>query len=182
MQIIETHFAGLKVIIPKVFQDDRGYFFESFNLERFKGQGIPHLFCQDNEAFSNYGVIRGLHFQKGIHAQGKLVRVVSGEVLDIAIDLRKDEITYGHTFSLILNDINKKQIYIPPGFAHGYAVLSESALFSYKCTRLYNPSSEGGIHPLDPKLNIDWLVPVEKQIIAKKDLAFPFFDHEKSIF
>jgi dTDP-4-dehydrorhamnose 3,5-epimerase len=182
MQIIDTHFAGLKVIIPKVFQDERGYFFESYNQKRYEEKGINLHFYQDNEAFSTYGVIRGLHYQKGGHAQGKLVRVVFGEVLDIAVDLRKDEKTFGQTFSLIINDINKKQLYIPPGFAHGYVVLSKNALFSYKCTQYYNPSSEAGIHPLDPELNIDWMVSPEKRIIAEKDLAFPFFDSNKTIF
>lgn len=177
MQVIDTHFEGLKVIFPKVFEDERGLFFESFHKKKYADHGLEINFCQDNEAYSKYGVIRGLHFQSGKHAQGKLVRVVLGEVLDVVVDLRDSSQTFGKTFSLILNDIGKKQLYIPPGFAHGYSVLSNEAVFSYKCTELYCPDAEDGIHPLDPGLKIDWLIPEDKRVIANKDLELPFFNY-----
>jgi dTDP-4-dehydrorhamnose 3,5-epimerase len=175
MKVIDTHFEGLKVIIPKVYNDDRGYFYESFNSKKYQANGLVTEYLQDNEAYSSYGVIRGLHFQKGEFSQGKLVRVVLGEILDVVVDMRKDMPTYGKTFSLILNDIGKKQLYIPPGFAHGYSVLSQEVIFSYKCTTHYNPEAEGGIHPLDPRLKIDWMIPEGKRIISIKDLDLPIF-------
>jgi len=174
MEVIKTHFEGLKVIIPKIWEDDRGYFFESYNEKTLCRHGINIEFVQDNEAYSTYGVIRGLHYQLPPFAQAKLVRVVQGEVLDIVVDIRKGSPTYAQHFSLILNDITKKQLLIPEGFAHGYAVLSETATFAYKCNNLYAPNHEGGINLADPGLNIDWLIPEEDRIISAKDQALPF--------
>lgn len=174
MDVIDTHFAGLKVILPSVFTDDRGYFFESYNHQRHVKHGLPGNYVQDNEAYSQYGVLRGLHFQKGEAAQGKLVRVIQGEVLDVVVDLRPDQQTYLQHFTLILNDIGKKQLYVPPGFAHGYIVLSTEAVFVYKCTEPYNRDMEAGIHPHDDRLKIDWVVPRDDHILSTKDEELPF--------
>ena len=179
MEIIETRFDGLRVIIPTVWEDHRGSFFESFNEDRYLKNGIETRFVQDNEAYSTYGVIRGLHYQLPPYGQAKLVRVTQGEVLDVVVDLRKESATYGQQFSLILNDITKKQLFIPEGFAHGYAVLSEEATFAYKCNNYYSPTHEGGIRYDDPGLNIDWLLPTETHVISEKDQSLPFL-HETS--
>jgi len=170
MKVTETFLKGCYVIEPSVFEDDRGYFMESYNkyqLERALGKAID--FIQDNEARSSYGVIRGLHFQKPPFAQAKLVRVVEGTVLDVALDLRADSPTFGKYFKLELSGANKKQLFVPKGFAHGYSVFSETALFAYKCDGAYNKESESGISYDDKQLNIDWHIPVEDQVISVKD-------------
>ncbi len=179
MEIIKTHFEGLLVMTPKVYEDHRGYFFESFNEIQLEKAGVHRRFVQDNEASSKYGVIRGLHYQLPPAAQAKLVRVVKGEILDVVVDLRPDSKTFGKHFSLVMNDINKKQLYIPEGFAHGYSVLTETAVFAYKCSHFYDPDLEGGINFQDPELNIDWIVPKEKQIISEKDKSLPLWSKHK---
>lgn len=173
MNIITTPIKDLVIIEPKVLGDDRGYFFESYQAKRYTENGINADFIQDNEAFSTYGVVRGLHFQKGEHAQAKLVRVIEGKVFDVAVDLRKNSQTYGQWYGIELSGENKKQFFVPRGFAHGYSVLSKTARFAYKCDNDYNPASEGGIHLHCETLNIDWGIPVEKQIISEKDKILP---------
>lgn len=170
MIFIPSPIPDLLVATPKIFEDPRGYFFESFNQKAFEDIGIKTQFVQDNQSYSHYGTIRGLHLQKGSFAQAKLVRVIKGEVLDVAVDLRKDSKTYGQHFSIILNDKNMKQLYIPRGFAHGFSVLSESAIFSYKCDNFYNQSSESGIIYNDSTLSIDWKIPKDKIKVSEKDL------------
>ena len=169
----ETSIKDLYVITPKVFEDNRGYFFESFNSKHFDERGINSNFVQDNQSFSEKGTIRGIHFQKGEHAQAKLVRVLEGEVLDVAVDLRKDSPTYGQHYSVILSAQNKKQLYVPRGFGHGFSVLSDTAIFSYKCDNFYNKESEGGIIFNDPDLSIDWKVPASEALISEKDKILP---------
>jgi dTDP-4-dehydrorhamnose 3,5-epimerase len=170
MQVIETKLKGCFVIEPRIFGDERGYFFESFNKEKFKElTGIDIEFVQDNEAFSNRGVLRGLHFQKGKYAQAKLVRVVKGKVLDVVVDLRANSVTYGQSFSCVLSEENKKQLFVPKGFAHGYAVLEDNTVFVYKCDNYYNPASEGGIVYNDESLNIDWVLSPDEIILSEKD-------------
>lgn len=176
MRIETTGFDGLVVINPEVFADDRGYFMESFNLEEFFRQsGIKSSFVQDNEAQSNAGVIRGLHYQSPPFAQSKLVRVIQGKVLDVVVDLRKDKATYGKHFSIELSGDNKKQLYIPKGFAHGYAVLVDKSIFAYKCDAFYQKTYEAGINCFDPQLKIDWPIEEEKVLISEKDRKLPFF-------
>ena len=170
MRVTETKLKGCFVIEPTIFGDDRGYFFECFNKEKFKSlTGIDLEFVQDNEAFSNRGVLRGLHFQKDEFAQAKLVRVVKGKVLDVAVDLRSSSTTYGQTFSCILSEENKKQLFVPRGFAHGYAVLEDNTIFTYKCDNFYNPNAEGGIIYNDPNLGIDWMLEQQEIQLSKKD-------------
>ena len=178
MEIIETKLAGALILYPKVWRDERGYFLESYRAEQLSEYGIQQ-FVQDNESFSTYGVIRGLHYQIGEHAQGKLVRVITGEILDVIVDIRPGSPTYGQHISVILNDIAKKQLYIPPGFAHGFAVLSEEVIFSYKCTAYYHPESEHGIKYDDPQLDIDWAIPMEDRIISAKDNSLPYFGEHR---
>lgn len=171
MNFIETKLKECFIIEPKVFNDERGYFMESFNQNTFNkliGQNIN--FIQDNESFSTKGVLRGLHFQKGEYAQAKLVRVVKGCVLDVAVDIRKDSPTFGEHVSLELSEENKKQFFVPRGFAHGFIVLSDTAIFSYKCDNFYNKESEGGIIYNDKQLNIDWKLNEYKFIISEKDM------------
>lgn len=175
MTVIDTKLSGVKVIIPKIWGDPRGYFFESYNQKNYSDAGISTSFVQDNEALSVYGVIRGLHFQHPPFAQAKLVRVVQGEVLDVVVDVRKSSPTFGQSLSLILNDINKKQLFVPEGFAHGYAVLSDEALFAYKCNAYYQPDHESGIKYDDPELNIDWIIPEKDRIISSKDQQLPLW-------
>ncbi len=175
MRIHETGIADLYVIEPKVFFDERGYFFESYNETKFKEKGLDYNFIQDNQAKSQYGVIRGLHFQKGEYAQAKLIRVLSGKILDVAVDIRKKSPTYGKVFSVELSDENKKQLLIPRGFAHGYSVLTKEAIVEYKCDNVYMPSADGGIKYNDKDLNIDWKIPEEKQIVSEKDKANSIF-------
>ena len=172
MQVTETKLSGCFIIEPRVFKDERGYFFESFNQKGFeKSTGIKVNFVQDNQSFSSYGVVRGLHFQKGEHAQAKLVRVIQGKVLDVAVDLREHSKTYGQHVAVALSEENNKQLFVPRGFAHGFSVLSDTALFFYKCDNYYNKESEGGILYNDPNLNIDWQLPEEHIQVSEKDLV-----------
>lgn len=178
MNVIETGIKDLIVLEPQVFRDDRGYFFESFNEQKWP-QHVAHLpFVQDNEAFSTYGVLRGLHYQVPPYAQAKLVRVVTGTVLDVVVDIRPTSKTYGQAYGEILSEENKKQMYVPRGFAHGYVVLSETAIFSYKCDNYYSKEHEGGIHYNDPQLNIDWQIDLLKAELSDKDKILPMMgDH-----
>jgi len=169
MNIIKTEIEGVVIIEPLVFGDERGYFFESFNSELFKKEVCNTDFVQDNESKSKYGVLRGLHFQKGKYAQAKLVRVVKGSVLDVAVDIRKGSPTFGKHVSVVLTEDNKRQFFISRGFAHGFAVLSDEAIFQYKCDNYYAPQHEGAIAWDDPDLEIDWQIPVNKIILSEKD-------------
>ena len=169
MEVLETHIKDLLIIKPKVFEDARGYFFESYNEDVFKRSGINLNFIQDNQSLSNAGVLRGLHFQAPPFAQGKLVRVITGAVLDVAVDIRKNSPTYGQNVTIELNEENKTMFYIPPGFAHGFLTLRDNTIFSYKCTNLYNKASEGTVLWNDNDINIDWNI--EKPILSEKDLV-----------
>ena len=173
MNIIDTEIQGVFIIEPKVFGDSRGYFFESFSKKEFDSKIGPVEFVQDNESKSCYGVVRGLHFQKPPHAQAKLVRVVKGKVLDVAVDLRKDSPTYGKHVAVELSEDNHRQVFIPKGFAHGFSVLSEEAVFQYKCDDYYAPETEGAVAWNDPDLNIDWRVPADMMILSEKDKRHP---------
>lgn len=175
MNIIETDIKGLYIIEPKVFGDSRGYFFESFSRREFEKVIGPVDFVQDNESRSSYGVVRGLHFQKPPYAQAKLVRAVKGSVLDVAVDLREGSPTFGRHFSIELSEDNHRQMFIPKGFAHGFAVLSEEAVFQYKCDAYYAPQSEGAVAWDDPDLDIDWKIPADKVILSEKDRHHPKF-------
>ena len=178
MSFRKTGFSGLVVFEPKVFGDERGYFFESYNENVFKKEGINIKFVQDNQAFSGKGVLRGLHYQVAPFTQAKLVRVIKGKVLDVVVDIREDSPTYGKTFTCVLSEENKLQLFVPRGFAHGYVVLSEHAEFFYKCDNFYSKAHEGGIRPDCPKLNIDWQFDLSKAVIAERDSNFPSFgDH-----
>jgi len=175
MKIIKTPLAECFIIKPDVIFDARGYFMESFNEQKFiEASGLSINFKQDNQSYSSYGVLRGLHFQKGEYAQAKLVRVLKGEVLDVAVDLREGSATYGKHYSVILSEENKLQFFIPRGFAHGFVVLSSQAEFFYKCDNYYNKASEGGLHYGDPGLNIDWQVPTKDLLVSEKDAILPF--------
>lgn len=168
-QFTETGIKGLVVVEPKVFGDNRGYFMETYNYNDFKAAGLDMVFVQDNQSKSKKGVLRGLHFQKK-NPQGKLVRVVSGEVYDVAVDLRKDSDTYGKWYGVLLSAENKKQFYVPEGFAHGFVVMSETAEFVYKCTRFYDPSDEGGLMWNDPEIGIEWPIPENAELLlSEKD-------------
>ena len=170
MKVRKTDIQDLLVIEPEIYGDSRGYFFESFSKKKFEAAtGVHADFVQDNESKSAYGVIRGLHFQKDPHAQAKLVRVVRGKVLDVAVDIRPDSPTYGRYHAEELSEDNHLQMFIPKGFAHGFSVLSDEAVLQYKCDGYYNPESEGGIAWNDPDLNIDWGIPAEKVILSAKD-------------
>ena len=173
MNIIETDIKGLYVIEPKVFGDSRGYFFEAFSQREFEKVIGPVNFVQDNESKSCYGVVRGLHFQKGTNAQAKLVRAVKGKVLDVAVDLREGSLTYGKHFAVELSEDNHRQMFIPKGFAHGFSVLSEEAIFQYKCDAYYAPESEGAVAWDDPDLAIDWRIPADKVLLSVKDSCHP---------
>lgn len=170
-----TAIQGLLIFEPAVYKDERGYFFESYNEQTFQKQGLDIQFVQDNQSFSYYGVIRGLHFQLEPNAQTKLVRTLQGAVLDVAVDIRKGSPTYGKYVAVELSAENKLQLLIPRGFAHGFSVLSETAQLSYKCDGLYSKESEGGIRYDDPVLNIDWQVPASKAIVSEKDRQLPLF-------
>ncbi len=175
MQLLPTCLADCFVIEPTVFIDSRGYFFESFNENKFRElAGFAIHFVQDNQSYSRYGVLRGLHLQNGEHAQAKLVQVAKGEVLDVAVDLRTGSPTYGRFASILLSEENKKMFFIPRGFAHGFVVLSEEAVFQYKCDNYYNRQSESGIHYADPFLAIDWKIPATDLIVSDKDRKLPF--------
>ena len=168
-QFTKTGIEGLVVVEPKVFGDNRGYFMETYNYNDFKAAGLDMVFVQDNQSKSKKGVLRGLHFQKK-NPQGKLVRVVSGEVYDVAVDLRRGSDTYGQWYGVLLSAENKKQFYVPEGFAHGFVVMSETAEFVYKCTRFYDPSDEGGLMWNDPEIGIDWPVPENAELLlSEKD-------------
>jgi dTDP-4-dehydrorhamnose 3,5-epimerase len=174
MQVEQTPLKDCFLIRDTVFRDDRGYFFESFNRKWFESlTGLDVNFVQDNQSKSEYGVLRGLHFQQGEHAQAKLVRVLQGTVLDIAVDIRKDSPTFGQVYSVKLSDTSATQLFIPRGFAHGFVVLSETATFFYKCDNYYNKESEGGIAYNDPDLNIDWKVDAASIILSEKDTFHP---------
>lgn len=176
MNVIKTKIKDLIVIEPKIYGDERGFFYESYQSKRYKSIGINKEFVQDNRSRSTYGVLRGLHFQK-TRPQGKLVTVTSGEVFDVAVDLRPDSSTFGEYESIILSAENKLQFYVPPGFAHGFCVLSKSADFQYKCTDFYNANDESGIIWNDPELNIEW--PIDNPIISAKDNLLPKFNEIK---
>ncbi len=182
MKVVETGFEGLFVLEPRVFADERGYFFESFNSQTFKNNGLDFEWVQDNQSQSRYGVVRGLHFQKPPYAQTKLIRVLKGEILDVVVDLRHDMPTYGKSFSIVLSSQNHLQLLIPKGFAHGFSVLSEEADVMYKCDALYNKESESGILFNDPKLGIDWQVEQDKMVVSDKDLVLPAFDAQHILF
>lgn len=176
MEIVETPIKDLIVVRPDVFADSRGYFTELYNENRYRAYGIDNNFVQDNLSRSSYGVVRGLHLQKGESAQAKLVKVIVGKVWDVAVDLRQGSSTYGKWFGVELSDENHLQFLIPRGFAHGFSVLSPTAIFSYKCDNLYDKQAEGGIIYNDLTLAIDWKVPVDKMIVSDKDLLLPTFD------
>ncbi len=182
MIITRTFIEDLLIVEPKVFGDKRGYFFESWNSKLAKENGIDFVAVQHNESSSSYGVIRGLHYQLNPYGQSKLVRVVSGTVLDVAVDLRKKSKTFGRHFSIELSGENKKQFMIPKGFAHGFSVLSEHAVFSYMCDEYYNPDFERGIRFNDESLDIDWKIPEGKEIISQKDLTNPVFSNAEMNF
>lgn len=177
MKFIKCEIPGLLIIEPKVFEDSRGYFFESYQAALFEQNGISNRFVQDNQSKSSYGVIRGLHYQLAPYAQAKLVRVLQGAVLDVAVDIRKGSPTYGQHFSIELSAENNKQFYIPKGFAHGFSVLSETAVFAYKCDQYYNKASEAGIIYNDATLNIDWGIPKGEEVISEKDLLLPSLEN-----
>ena len=173
MEVIKTNIEGVVIIEPRIFKDDRGYFFESFSQREFEEKVCKTTFAQDNESKSSYGVLRGLHFQKPPFAQSKLVRVIKGAVLDVAVDIRKGSPTFGQYVSVELTGENHRQFFIPRGFAHGFSVLSEEVIFQYKCDNFYSPQSEGAIAWNDPDLNIDWRIPAEKVVLSEKDSKHP---------
>lgn len=182
MEVINTDIEGVVIIQPKVFGDHRGYFFESFSERDFTEKVRPVKFVQDNESKSCYGVLRGLHFQKPPHSQSKLVRVVKGAVLDVAVDIRKGSPTFGHHVCVELTEENHRQLFIPRGFAHGFAVLSEEAVFQYKCDDFYAPESEGAIAWNDPDLGIDWKISKDDIVLSAKDMNHPVLKDASSPF
>ena len=169
MKTQTTEIEGIVIVEPQVFGDSRGYFMETYQKEKYAAAGIDVTFVQDNESMSRYGVVRGLHYQAEPYAQAKLIRVVAGRVLDVAVDIRKDSPTYGKVFTLELSSENKLQLFLPHGIAHGFAVLSETAVFTYKCDNFYAPQYEHTIRYDDPTLNIDWKIPINERIISEKD-------------
>lgn len=175
MKLEHTAIADLFVLTPTVFEDERGYFMESYNQQKLEEAGIHIPFVQDNQSFSKQGTLRGLHYQNPPFAQTKLVRVLEGEIMDVAVDLRKDSPTYGQHFAITLSAENKKQLLIPHGFAHGFSVISETAVVLYKCDQFYNKASEGGIRFDDPVLNIDWGIDLKTAIVSEKDQILPLF-------
>ena len=175
MEIIKTKLDGVVIIEPKIFRDSRGYFFERFSQREFEEKVCKINFVQDNESMSSYGVMRGLHFQRPPFTQAKLVRCVKGAVLDVAVDIRKDSPTYGQHVAVELSEDNHYQMFIPHGFAHGFSVLSETAVFQYKCDQFYHPESDAGISILDKSLGIDWRIPADKAILSDKDTRHPLF-------
>lgn len=187
MEVIKTAIDGVLIIEPRVFKDSRGYFFESFSKREFDekvGAILGHTidFVQDNESMSSYGVMRGLHFQKMPYTQSKLVRCVKGAVLDVAVDIRKGSPTFGQHVAVELTEDNHRQFFIPRGFAHGFAVLSETAVFQYKCDEFYHPEADGGICIKDESLGIDWKIPVEKAVLSEKDMKHPCLRDAESFF
>lgn len=175
MNVIKTPIEGLLIIEPRVFHDARGYFVETYNEQRYREAGVDAAFVQDNQSCSTYGVVRGLHFQKPPYTQAKLVSCTKGRVLDVAVDLRKESPTYGKWYAVELSEENHRQFYIPRGFAHGFSVLSEQAVFTYKCDNLYHPEAEGGLLLSDPDVAIEWQVPKEMRVISEKDTKHPLF-------
>lgn len=173
MNIIQTSISGVVIIEPRLFKDDRGYFFESFSERDFNTQVREVKFVQDNESMSSYGVMRGLHFQRPPYTQSKLVRCVKGAVLDVAVDIRKGSPTYGQHVAVELTEENHRQFFVPRGFAHGFAVLSKTAIFQYKCDNFYHPEADGGISILDNSLAIDWRIPTDHAILSEKDTKHP---------
>ena len=182
MNVIETEIPGVVIIEPKIYGDDRGYFFESWSQKEFDEKVRPIAFVQDNESKSSYGVLRGLHFQKGKYAQSKLVRVVKGRVLDVAVDIRKGSLTFGKHVKVELSGENHRQFFIPRGFAHGFVVLSEEAVFQYKCDNSYAPQAEGAIAWNDPDLAINWAVPAGSIILSAKDTNHPMLKEIDELF
>lgn len=170
MEVIKTAIEGVVIIEPRVFKDARGYFFESFSQREFEEKVRPINFVQDNESMSSYGVMRGLHFQSPPYTQSKLVRCVKGKVLDVAVDIRKGSPTYGQHVAVELSEDNHRQFFVPRGFAHGFAVLSETAVFQYKCDNFYAPEADGGISIKDETLGIDWQIPMDKAVLSEKDI------------
>lgn len=182
MPFIKTKFPGLLIFEPNVFEDNRGYFFESYNQKIFSEGGVEINFVQDNQASSTFGVIRGLHFQMDPFSQTKLIRVLSGKIIDAVVDLRKNSPTHGNAYSIMLSAENKKQLLVPKGFAHGYSVISETAEVFYKCDEFYHKESEGGIAWNDPALHIDWQVPADKIIVSEKDKTYPVLKNSTHYF
>ena len=182
MNFIKTAIEGVYIIEPRIFADERGYFFESYSRAAFEAAGLHYDFVQDNQSKSVYGTVRGLHFQKGEHAQAKLVRVLEGTVLDVAVDLRRTSHTYGQYVAVELSADNNRQLLIPRGFAHGFSLLSETAVFAYKCDNLYCRESEGGIRFDDPSLAIDWRIDPAKALTSDKDKLHPYFSEFESCF
>lgn len=182
MNLDNTFIKDLVILTPTVFEDERGYFMESFNSNKLSDLGVNINFVQDNQSFSQKNTLRGLHYQNPAFAQTKLVRVLEGEIIDVAVDLRKDSETYGKHFAIKLTADNKKQLLIPQGFAHGFSVLSETAVVMYKCDQYYNKESEGGIRFDDPTLNIDWGIDLKEAIVSQKDLILPEFNNCNSQF
>lgn len=175
MNIIETPIKDLVIIEPKIWQDERGYFFESYNQDAFKKSGINAEFVQDNQSYSHKNALRGLHAQAAPYAQGKLVRVIQGKVLDVAVDIRKSSATYGQHFTIELSGENNKMFYIPPGFLHGFSTLEDKTIFSYKCTNLYNKEAEIGVVWNDKDLGIDWGINIDDALVSPKDAILPTF-------
>lgn len=182
MEVIKTNIDGVVIIEPRIFKDERGYFFESFSQREFNEKVRPITFVQDNESKSSYGVMRGLHFQRPPYSQSKLVRCVKGAVLDVAVDIRKGSPTYGQHVAVELTEDNHRQFFIPKGFAHGFAVLSETAVFQYKCDEFYHPEADGGISILDASLEIEWRIPTDKVILSEKDMNHPILKDFNSPF
>ena len=182
MKVIDTSIEGAYIIEPRIFSDSRGYFFESYSQKEFDEKIGPIRFVQDNESYSSYGVLRGLHFQKPPFAQSKLVRVISGRVLDVAVDIRMGSPTYGQHVAVELSGENHRQFFIPRGFAHGFVVLSETALFQYKCDNFYAPQSEGAIAWNDPALAIDWRIPADRILLSEKDRSHPQLKDMEPVF
>ena len=176
MNVETTFIQDLVVLTPDVFEDSRGYFFEGYNKNKLSALGIDIEFVQDNQSFSQRGTLRGLHYQNPPYAQTKLVRVLQGEIMDVAVDLRKDSPTYGQHFAIRLSAENKKQLLVPQGFAHGFSVLSETAVVLYKCDQFYNKASEGGMRFDDPTLAIDWGMDLKEAIVSDKDVVLPSFE------
>ena len=189
MEVIKTAIEGVVIIEPRIFKDARGYFFESFSQREFEEKVGKIDFVQDNESMSSYGVMRGLHFQRPPYTQSKLVRCVKGVVLDVAVDIRKGSPTYGQHVAVELTEENHRQFFVPRGFAHGFAVLSETAIFQYKCDNFYHPEADGGISILDNSLAIDWRIPTKQAILSEKDTKHPLlkdfdspFDYHVSLY
>lgn len=182
MEVIKTDIEGLVIIEHKIFRDSRGYFFESFSQREFEQKVRKINFVQDNESMSSYGVMRGLHFQRPPFAQSKLVRCVKGRVLDVAVDIRKGSPTYGQYVAVELSEDNHRQFFVPRGFAHGFVVLSNIAVFQYKCDNFYAPEADGGINIKDDTLGIDWQIPLEEAILSEKDTKHVFFNEFDSPF